>query len=141
MALNIELFQKIHDVISVEERGFDMANWEDGARNGCGTTRCVAGWAINLTTGEPLYIDGGDYHHESVIELAKSLGTHVQDVGDGSEEADLEALGGKLLGLEPDDRSLFYAGNERAAKFVELAAQGLEGEAIEVLHSRAAFLD
>lgn len=118
--MNTALFGQINDIIAAEPRKLSMDSWEGSP---CGTTRCMAGWAVHLTTGKPLYDDGGE-HHPSVRELAERLG--VDD--------DFEEIGAALLDLDPDDAAvIFYVDSERGAEFIRLAAQGLEREALNLL--------
>jgi len=42
---NTDLFRKIHDQITTHPESHDQGDWESP----CGTTRCVAGWALHLT--------------------------------------------------------------------------------------------
>lgn len=134
MALNTELFKKIHDVISITPEQFDMAGWED-TDSGCGTTRCVAGWAIHFSLeGGNLYDGRGD-HTDALIALAKKVGSKVTMDRQGYEYVDLETLGGKLLGLEAGQKGVFYVSEDRAAMFVELAAEGRDQDALDGLNN------
>ena len=125
--MNTELFKQIDDIIApagqVDGSRFDMGSWES-----CGTTRCVAGWAIHLTTGQPLWADGYQ-QSDATLELAREHGTTMFS----DREADFGALAGKLLGLAPQERELFYSEDEVAAEFVHLAAQGRHDDARRVL--------
>ncbi len=135
--INTELFKKIDEVIKVEDGAwFEMSDWENRDQE-CGTTRCVAGWAVHFATdGASLYADAGGNSPE-VLELAASLDVRTKVTqADGLEFADLEELGGKLLGLEGRQRGLFYTGNQQAAEVVELFANGQNDEALEVLDGR-----
>lgn len=118
--MNTELFKKIDDTIQAQPGSFDMSGWESTA---CGTTRCMAGWAIHYTTGRPLRRAPGRTH-PSVIRLAAEL-----DV-----VAEFEEVGAKLLGLSEEESSTaFYMDDRFARRFIHLAAQGLHAEAREVL--------
>lgn len=118
--MNTVLFGQIDDIVQAEPRSLNMDSWEGSP---CGTSRCMAGWAVHLTTGKPLYGTDGNYH-PSVRELAKQLGV----------EDDFEVLGAALLELDPDDAAVvFYVDNETAAEFIRLAGQGLEREALNLL--------
>lgn len=133
--MNTELFKKIHDAIEADPAGFDMGAWEglkDYEHPACGTTRCVAGWAVHFASGEGgLYIVGERTEWTpGVLALAERLGVRVGDVHIGSPVAD---LGAKVLGLERGDRKLFYTDGETAAGFVRLAAQGDDEAARAVL--------
>jgi hypothetical protein len=124
---NTELFRKIHEIISTQPRKFCMSFWEDPTD--CGTTRCVAGWAVHLTTGEPLYANNETFsidHHPAVIRLAGRLG--VPD--------DFDYIGSELLEIEFDlGERLFHCGNSVAAHAVELFAEGRDEEAADYLNS------
>jgi len=125
--MNTELFAKIHEVITVEPRLFDMTTWED--TNACGTTRCIAGWAVHLNTNQPLYTQFGDLH-ESVAELSESLGIEVI----GGYNSDFQNIARELLGLDAWTAArVFYISDTRAKQFVELAANGYEDEALSLL--------
>lgn len=123
--MNTELFQQIHDIITAQPEGFNMDAWE--YTNSCGTTRCVAGWAVHLTTGEPLFaVDASGFTniHPSVEALADEL-----DV-----DADISIVAGELLGLRTTDELYsFHVPESVAARFVELAASGAHDAAREVV--------
>lgn len=135
--MNTELFRKIDEVIAVDGvepdyATLEMGSWEDDS-NTCGTTRCVAGWGIHLTTGKPLYDGTGDLD-PSVIELANKHGVEVRDMGPGIGKAvDFEVLGAKILDLEGGEKAVFYVNEETAVKFVHYAAQGKKDVARSVL--------
>lgn len=119
MALNRELFQKIHDIIQAEGGAkFQMSTWEGG----CGTTRCIAGWAVHLETGAPLYqLDGETSLSPETLALAERF--HSEGVWmEGAD--DFETMGGELLGLDESQRKIFYVGNVEAEDFVRAAAEG-----------------
>lgn len=121
--MNTELFKKIHEVISVQPGKFDMEYWEDrDADGGCGTTRCVAGWAIYLTTNRSLTDDSGA-RSQSTYDLADRLGVR----------AEYDILGAKLLDLPPQAVELFYVSDDRAREFVRLAAWGQDDAALGLL--------
>lgn len=128
MALNRELFQKIHTIITAENgAGFEMSNWEaPRPRSDCQTTRCVAGWAVHLETGAELYesmrsLDDDPTPTPETKLLANRLRAEgVRVLGDD----DFEEMGARLLGLNRDQRYLFYTSNVKAAAFVKAAAEG-----------------
>ena len=131
--MNTELFRKINEVIApagvIAWDLFNMGAWE-GVNASCGTTRCVAGWAIHFEIGGgPLYKDDGLSLADSVYDLADRIGARRYAEG----MVDFEDLAAILLGLGIYERSLFYADEETAAEFVALAAEGREDEAREVL--------
>lgn len=121
--MNQELFKKIDGIITPAPELLHMDSWEDD--NVCGTTRCIAGWAINLTTGAPLY--GRDGHQsEATLALARRLGVEVRESIAGREYVEIDELGAALLELTPGERPAFYMNKDQAARFVELAAAGDE---------------
>lgn len=123
MNLNREAFQKIHEVISVQPERLAMSTWEDDEpAESCGTTRCVAGWAIHFATGgAPLFANGGGPSDE-VRNLARD---HELDPDDFSTSTLFECLGANLLGLSyREARAVFYLPNDVASALVRLAAAG-----------------
>lgn len=128
---NLDLFKEIYEQIK-DPAKLDMGSWE--GTSVCGTTRCVAGWAVHLTTGEPIRGDGATLSytwHPSVEELGRSLL--------GGANYSLVRIGGALLGLDHDQASaLFYSENEEALAVVKafaeekfLLAEGLLDDMIE----------
>lgn len=123
---NRELFQKIHLVIDVQPDALEMDSWENREAD-CGTTRCVAGWAVSLTTQTDL-ADGYRFN-PAVLALAEEYGISLPDVG-----VPYSALARKLLGLSRDESGyLFYTSNETAAEIVRLMAEGQFEEASALL--------
>lgn len=113
---NRELFQKIHDVIDAQPDVLEMDSWEDRYAD-CGTTRCVAGWAISLTTQTGL--SEGWRFNPAVLALAEKHGVGLEY---GSP---YPKLARKLLGLSRDEgAALFHTDNETAAEIVRLMADG-----------------
>lgn len=124
--MNQELFKRIHNVTAGAPGSLFMDSWE-GGETACGTTRCLAGWAVHLTTGQPLYTPGGALH-PSVYDLAQELGVTT----------DFEVLGGKLLDLPPSVTTYaFYIDSESAAEYIRMMAAGDEEAALRFLRDRA----
>lgn len=114
MAYNHALFRQIHDIITREPERHDQVAWESL----CGTTRCVAGWAIRLE-GVARGGEEADPIYRHARRLAEDLDTRE----------DYEDLGAELLGLgEYEAGRLFIrAGNHTAALAVaHLAEEGAE---------------
>lgn len=122
MPLNTELFQKIDDIIQVFPGAFHMGTWEGTSPSGCGTTRCIAGWAVYFALEEQDLFESPDspFPSEALIRLAER---HDARTGSG---VDFDKLGRELLGLEAGQGYLFYVDNERAVQLVALAADGDE---------------
>lgn len=117
---NRELFQKIHDIIDAKPDVLAMDSWENRGAD-CGTTRCVAGWAISLTTQTEL-ADGYRFH-SAVLALAEEYGIPIPGMP-------YPALARRLLGLSADEAGcLFYTDEETAAEIVRLMADGQFEEA------------
>jgi hypothetical protein len=136
---NTELFRKIHEIISADPMKLEMSNWErrpiDAYRDPdttleqdlCGTTRCVAGWAVALTTGTPLFVGFSGVRHPAVKELFRAHGLTFDD--------DFVDLGAELLGLDKTDAyRLFFSSDLRAATVVGLFAEGQDEEALSYLN-------
>lgn len=125
--MNTELFQKIHNAITTQPDQHDQSTWESQSVHDCDTTRCVAGWAIHLTTGQPVlsWQPGEEIRlSDATIDLAHDKGVYVEDPEDSAAILDLAF---KLLGLEDFMQAhlLFYvATDERARRAVEKAAAG-----------------
>lgn len=119
---NAELFAKIRDIIRDNPEQHDQSTFEDDA---CGTTRCVAGWAIYLEAGAPLFTsDPGVCLTPEVKALEERLG-----LVRGGFEDDLDmvpVIAQKLLGLNDQQaHQLFYRmNNRRALELVERYAEG-----------------
>lgn len=125
--INTELFAKIRDVIKDQPGRHDQSRWES-TLSGCGTARCVAGWAIHLTTGKKVvYWEPGLSSIEvspSVRALAAERDIQA-DPDDGDGVPLIPVLAASLLGLtEAQADILFYADNGEALNCVELAADG-----------------
>ncbi|KPI09892.1 hypothetical protein OV450_3383 [Actinobacteria bacterium OV450] len=100
--LNQEMFQRIRDQITMYPETHAQWSWEDTA-SWCGTTRCVAGWALHFTNP-----------NQNVFKTA------AQMCPDDSDDYVGEAAA-KILGLTPlEAKQLFYhAGDSRAVELVE----------------------
>lgn len=126
--INTELFAKVRDVIKDQPDQHDQSTWESVLTESCGTTRCVAGWAIHLTTGEKVV------HWEPglpFIEASPSVRTLAaeRNIQADSDDRDgltlIPGLAASLLGLTKAQADiLFFADNKGALNCVELAADG-----------------
>lgn len=129
--MNTELITKIRDIIRVEDGapkggnyipevegapGLYMGTWEESSD--CGTTRCIAGWAINLETGHPVFNGRDDETvlHPETIALARRLGVDVAN-SETAASVIIGKVGKSLLGLEDD--SIFYASDSTAVEWLE----------------------
>ena len=122
--INRELFQKIHEIISAHPEQHDQGSWEGTRGPDCGTTRCVAGWAVFLTTGEPLT------RSTNTGIMGNSLAT--QELLRENDWESIPEAGRRLLGLNEDVAcSLFYdASNEEARAAVKAFSEGRESDAL-----------
>lgn len=138
---NIEMFKRIRDQIKRDPKSFDMSSWEfdltseiseeggdfaieyyDPETNDyqptmaseCGTTRCVAGWAVYFAA-EDLGIDVNRPLEAVRLDYAQKVGLR----GDWS----YSNLG--LFALDIDDSSLFYEDDVAAYRIVDEFAEGL----------------
>ena len=136
--MNRELFKKIDDMITLTPTRLDMESWENqpADRTECGTTRCIAGWAVYETTGQPLYViddDGLVRQHPSLTTLAERLGTAISGKGTEFQEVNISALAVKLLDLPRSHRALFYSEDDIAAAYVKAVAEGRDDDAARLL--------
>lgn len=117
--LNIPLFQKIHAQITQDPGSHYQGSWE--TVNECGTTRCLAGWALHFEAHGDVYQYGGGYINGWSAQVRTLI-----DSRDGLEDwYTVSQIAKHLLGLTSDQAGrLFYADEERAAEAVRLAAEG-----------------
>lgn len=114
-----ERFKKIEKHIFTKDGLIDRSTFNTVDWEACGTTRCVAGWAIYDETGSRLFDELGEVG-SSVSQLADRLGVEV----------DFESVAVTLLGLPEDLAGLFYASSATAAEFVRRAARGDSVESV-----------
>lgn len=99
-----ELAQKIYDQITQYPATHDQGSWQ--SVNECGTTYCVAGWAV-------AFQDSHRAHAERDVDswpLRRRLQSEL-----GASSNTWEALGQALLGLtEEQVTRLFYSDDDRA---------------------------
>lgn len=96
--MNIELLQKIKTAILTKPTAFDMGNWfQYQVYSPCGTSACLAGWAITL----------GAAHSDKPSEGERVF----EDQYSGRNGKSYSEWASELLDLPPDfnTRSLFYA--------------------------------
>lgn len=116
--LNRELFQKIHQQITDRPETHDQSSWETA----CGTSRCIAGWAVHLTTNAPVYEPGS--LSESLSFQTRSL---ADDILPEHVLRTVPSIARHLLGLDAEEAGrIFYAIDEDARLAVRLAAEGTE---------------
>lgn len=124
---NQELFQKIHDQITQHPGTHDQDSWESY----CGTTRCVAGWAVHFSNGErDLWVRSmfGRLTPSTKELFQRVLADQHVRQEPGSEAVERTAR--TLLGLNAwQARGLFYgASRVEARELVKLAAEGRDEE-------------
>lgn len=108
--VNQEMFQRVNTMLTEFPELHDQTYWEEAdteATGSCGTTRCVAGWAVwlkaldlGLVSRKRDTVDTNMLH-----DVADHVGVPTEDE-DGCEigSGDLyELVGAKLLGLSQDD--------------------------------------
>lgn len=125
--MNIELFRKIDEVIQNTPEKHYQGTWE--TITACGTTRCIAGWAVALTTNAPLFNRYGNPTYET-LRISREFG-----LSDGS---NIGAIGRRLLDLTPQQAGrLFLTDDETARDAVRCFAAGDEAGGLAVLAVRA----
>lgn len=109
------------DALSDPEREYyDPASDERHQYTECGTTRCVAGWAVyfeaerrGMNLGLPL--------SHLARDLAHDMG--IPDCEEWGPEGFYEVVGLKVLGLGREDRELFYRSEEVAVAWLRRLIQ------------------
>lgn len=102
--INQELFQKVLDQITIHPETHDQSGWQNTVEGDdgyvCGTTRCVAGWALHFYAP-----------NQHIFDTACQLGT----------AGNYERAGREILGLTfSEARHLFFnVSNEEAVNLVE----------------------
>lgn len=107
MTVNQKMFAEIDEIISSLPELHRQHGWEERPEeNGtCGTTRCVAGWAVWLAAKEHGLLSRK--RDETTIEVRKRLADILDLPHDSDDEyyyngcyrTDYDMIGGKLLGL------------------------------------------
>lgn len=132
--INREMFGKIHELLIEFPELHEQGGWEtDPAETGlCGTTRCVAGWAVWLGAQERGLLDKKRQKTGTEIrsDLAYDLGLVEGELDSNWYYGDYEVtahpvLGGTLLGLDGDQAySLFHdMDNDRVVARVKSYAE------------------
>jgi hypothetical protein len=97
-----ELAQKILTQITEHPETHDQYTWVDSF-SGCGTTRCIAGWAVALNAEPGEAVSVNDFATRA--RLARELGVRPH----------WATLGQELLGLSEEEAvGLFHSSNEIA---------------------------
>lgn len=115
--MNRDLITRIRDIVRAAPQSFDMSNWEDP--HPCGTARCIAGWAVHLATGKPLYTRTTDGLHGYVLDpsVMQLAGTDAEGRSEGSI---IQAAAANLLGLGFEEaHEVFFSSNGRALLWLD----------------------
>lgn len=107
---NQEMFQRVHAMLTEFPMLHRQKFWEedDTALNGsCGTTRCVAGWAVWLKALDMGLVSRKReaVRNDLLLDVADHVGADTEDeYGDRIDRDDLyKDVGGALLGLDAVD--------------------------------------
>lgn len=121
--INVEMFKRIEEIIIAHPERHRQAYFEAGDSM-CGTTRCVAGWAIHFW-GLDNGINGSLHEIEEAYigKIESSVLTENYEFAAG---VDAEHVGAHILGLNPDQgHDLFFnMSNDDALRMVKEYAQG-----------------
>lgn len=134
MTVNQKMFAEIHELITEFPELHRQSAWETDPQEtvDCGTTRCVAGWAVWLAAREHGLLSRKREFTDGTVrqELADLLGVTAQDIEDDwylSEygPTGYPVLGAKVLGLDGEQAyNLFHDfNNERVAARVKSYAE------------------
>lgn len=126
MPINTEMFNRIQDVILSNPERHDQHYFETGAT--CGTTRCVAGWAIHLWGLDNGLTGSIEKIGQEYIGFV-GYGTLVEDMafeGESDVDTDAEVVGAHILGLNRGQayELFFNMNNDDALRMVKEYAQG-----------------
>lgn len=110
-----KMFQRVNSILIEFPELHRQQYWQEGdtaINNSCGTTRCVAGWAVWLkaTDLELISRKRDDVTRDVLHSVAASVGVDTEDkYGDPKDLDSLyQEVGAKLLGLDYDEaHSLF----------------------------------
>lgn len=131
-AFNVELAQRIHDQITQHPDQHDQGTWCSlpgvdatdavGADNMCGTTACVAGWAM-LFSGYK-FRRGVSISYGVPVLATQVLAPTGPNMGVWVDEArvQMSTTGAELLGLNADDAYNLFCGTLAADNPEEAAA-------------------
>lgn len=108
--INIEMFKRIENIIIANPEMHSQLEYE--YEDSCGTTRCIAGWAIHLW--------GQDNGRTGSL-------WQIRHAWSGGRLSSSHEAGQRILGLTPQEADeLFYCmDNERALEMVQQYARGL----------------
>lgn len=99
---NVDLMLEVKNIIESNPDAHDQRTW--GMQASCGTTHCIAGWAVHLAGGEFVWVDS-------------ERGTKVAEIATlNGELHDVDGLAQDLLGISDDEvPNLFYNWSEMDA--------------------------
>lgn len=129
---NVQLLTQVRDLIKTEPEKLDMASWGlvkeiEGLEHGdtvkvdCGTTACIAGWAVQLA-GDKFLVRG--------FNTSAGGGYFVSDsVAKNGRVCNIEDRAQKLLGLTEDEANELFI-NTPNGDAVDVLDQLIAGEDI-----------
>lgn len=111
MARNIELLTKVRDLIKKDPDKLDMGLWgpvadvidfgdSTGAKVSCGTTACIAGWAVQLH-GYQLLVHPDHLGDDGVYEVSYCVGGNKCPM-------DIEKKAREILGLSQAESDFLF---------------------------------
>lgn len=119
MARNIELLTEVRDLIEADQSKLNMNYWvsipadtvefNDGttAKVSCGTTACIAGWAVQLNGDKLLVNEYSDFEGDKYLaEQCVARNGRVIDISHRAE---------KLLGLSNYEADVLFGGTNEVA--------------------------
>lgn len=129
MPINTEMFQRIEQIIRINpeqhsQKFFEMAEadvWLSEPH--CGTTRCIAGWAIHLwgadngITNAPIEVISKEYaeQHDTHRLIKEHYADDPYGMG-GTDRMDAEVIASHILGIPlSDGQLLFFDMDDRSA--------------------------
>ncbi len=147
---NIELLTKIRNLIATQPDKLNMNSWsmidrnllgemeyEDTAKIDCGTTQCIAGWAVQLS-GWKFLVRGFEV---LVADEAEEPVVHVSYcVARNGRTAMVDQKARQLLGITPEESFFLFLDveNDRAIEALDMF---IAGESLDLMQERFGIVD
>lgn len=124
---NKSLFREIENAIMKDEDSLDMSTW--GTKTECGTTLCVAGWAVVLSCPPENLVWTRFQDRDGTPSETQLDGVYIPDAYGVLMHKSIGNAAKTLLGLDSEEGSeLFTVSNENAIAKVKAYANGEDGQ-------------
>lgn len=120
MSVNIPLLRKVMEHITTHPEEYDQREY--AVRSDCGTSHCIAGWALALSGREFTYRRLQSWDHRTAADFGWAA--QVGILGDCSEHDEAA----KALGLEDDDAAEMFHEDQTLSGVWECVERVTDGE-------------